>query len=198
MPTKAYVILYNQDLIEVPIKSDTNPYDPNIPWYCRGMPQFFGGNVDGFYGEGEIPLGVLEDHLKKEIAEESRRSLALNVLYYDYLYHALFRGSHYDFFSCAQNGLQGNPRWVRLIGEWPAMGPWLPKESEMKNVVTVHWEQFNNPPLGENPTDETLIARLLSLTAPAGGAGMAEFMGSHTRTAFIRFFREIWIPMDRG
>lgn len=67
---KEYVIFYTEDLIIVPIKAATNPYNERVA-YCATYPQFFGGGVGVIRGVNHTLAG--------EVTEESQGQLILPV-----------------------------------------------------------------------------------------------------------------------
>lgn len=166
---KYYVMLVDsaKQQMRVPVKAALNPYNGK-PAYCGGMPQFFGGTA----AKDESPA----DSLKKEVGEESRRTLALTTDSPVPLFADMDQDMY--FYRAGRDGWQPTgTAWGDAQDE---------AEAEMSRIVSVDLTLFD-----EDWSDDALINELILQTGSQSASAKAQqqFAESETRKAFIELLR---------
>jgi hypothetical protein len=163
---KYYIMLVDRENHEmrVPVKALINPYDHQQPFYCAGMPQFFGGTDT----DDQPPVTVMG----QEVMQESRNTLELTS---ESPPHFLTEANMFFYWA-------DETRWK------PTGKPWRMAqnntEAEMDRVITVGLLRFNN-----RMDDKAIVHELLNQTGSETAPGIRDFSISATCIAFIKLIR---------
>lgn len=185
MKTKVYVILHGIDqksftpYIRIPIKANESPYgtDKN---YCQNIPQFFGGTVEKDGSIIEAPSkNDIEATLKKEVEEESRTSLVLNLNFSKKIITTENKKKvKYIFYSCKD--------WQPTEISFEEGPDNKPAYKEMQCIIDIYREVFSGLE-GEAIVNKLLLEIKEKKDIEPTNTALKEFNTSETRQAFIEF-----------